>query len=47
MPTPDGSNILDFTEAGDDGWQRHQLDHNYANRLHVTPDRYPHQHLIS
>jgi len=28
-------------------WQWHQLDHNYANNLHLVPDRQPHQHPIA
>jgi len=35
-----GKTNLDFTEARDSEWQRHQM---YAS-LHLAPDRQPHQH---
>jgi len=28
-------------------WQWHQLDHNYANHLHLAADRQPSQQLIT
>jgi len=36
-----GKTNLDFTEASDSEWQWHQLGHM---RLHLAPDRQPHQH---
>jgi len=37
---------LDFNEARDDGVAVASAE-PYANHLHLTPDRQPHQHLIT